>query len=58
MSHPGLLLEHVFVSRTVALGIDGAAAENGPEVEHVVLDPARPSVVSSMSRLLMPRESS
>ena len=53
------LLEDVFVARPMALREDGAAAQDRAEVEHVVLDPVRGrSAVSSMSRLLMPRESS
>ena len=35
----GPLLEDVLVARTMALRVDGAAAEDRPEVEHVVLDP-------------------
>ncbi len=35
----GALLEDVFVAGPMALGVDGAAAEDRAEVEHVVLDP-------------------
>src|SRR4029453_12475527 len=41
---PRPLLEDVFVARTMTLGVHGPAAEDGAEVEHVVLDPRSAAV--------------
>ena len=41
-SHPGFCSKMYSFPGPMALGVDGAAAEDGSEVEHVVLDPGAP----------------